>query len=464
MNERNTRSARLLVQIVSALVALSLAFWAWSDDSLLGGGAGFGATQAALLGVAVLLGASCLLPLAWNGRALALVLSTGFVLVVIEFALQLLLSARYRAENRFDAQLLYRPVPGATVEYKRDPINGGDRILYRINSHGFRGDELAPDPEFRIALYGDSFVHGYFSTLENTFAERLELRASEHGIPVEVVNAGVSGYGPDQALKRMQQELAELKPDLVILAVFTGNDFGDLARNKLYRPNGERDVRENEFSVAPALQREMEVHQRELILKRVVRAGVKALARRLGLQVGSTSEVESMTPTERIDYFLAQHLREYEEFVVNGDNEVRELAWDSYDADVSLTPDSDSARFKIALMDGILGRVQRVAAQVGAPVLLVPIPHPLDVGVHEPLAVDRAKYPQYRPRGLVAILEQIAERRHIPFVDLYGPFAKEGTERVYFKGLDDHWSDFGQDLAARVVADALAERRLLRSR
>jgi hypothetical protein len=456
------RPFRRAVRFVSALIALALAAWAISDDSLIGGGPGFGSTQAAVLLVGLLVGASCWLPLVWNARALALVISIGLVLVFAELILQTLLAPRYESENQIDAQILYRPIPGAVRETRRDAINGGDRILYRINSQGFRGDELDAQPTARIVVYGDSFVHAYYSELEHTFAARLEHYLAERlGPGVEVVNAGVSGYGPDQELLKMERELPVLKPDLVLVGVYSGNDFGDLVRNKLFRLDGQGGIQPNAFTIAPKIAREMEVQSNESILKRVIRDAVHALAIRTGLRVPPSGDIESMTKRERLEYFRAQHLREYDEFVLQGDDQVHELAWDSYDADVSLTPKSDAAVYKIRLMDGVIGRMQEVAAKAGAPLVLIPIPHPLDVGGHETGEVDRAKYPDYQPHGLVGILEEIASRRGIPSVDLFSPFAARGTEAVYFHGFDDHWNDAGQDLAAQLVAEFLGSHGLL---
>jgi hypothetical protein len=462
VNEAATRAATRVVRILSLLVGAALAAWAFADDSLVGGGPGFGGSQATILAVGVAVAASTLLPLRWNGRVLALVVSTGFVLVVLEVALQILFAPRYKGENQFDAQLLYRPTPGAVVESSREAINGGDRIRYTIDSQGFRGPELQPKPAGRIAVYGDSFVHAYYSRDENTFARRLQEDVSKRlGEPIEVVNAGVAGYGPDQELLKLERELDLLQPDLVIVAVFSGNDFGDPVRNKLFRVDADGTLRENAFTVDPELKREMDVHRGESILKRIVRNAVKAALVSVGLRAPKSSNLETMTPMQRLEYFRDQHVREYDEFVVKGDDHVRELAWDSYDADVSLEPSSDSARYKIALMDGILARMQAATRKRGVPLVLVPIPHPLDLGHHETGAVDTAKYPDYRPRGLVDQLEGIAARHGIPFVDLYAAFQKKGSESLYFQGWDDHWNDAGQAYAAEVVTDRLAAEGLL---
>ena len=50
---------------------------------------------------------------------------------------------------------------------------------------------------------------------------------------------------------------------------------------------------------------------------------------------------------------MQQHLDEYQEYVVEGDNVIRMLRSDPYSADISLLPDSPSAQYKLALMEAV---------------------------------------------------------------------------------------------------------------
>src|SRR6185295_3641726 len=113
------------------------------------------------------------------------------------------------------------------------PGAGGAWITTELESHGFRGRELA-DPKRgpRVLVVGDSLVMAQTSPLEETYCVKLDAAL---GRQAEVVNAGVSGYGPDQACLRMEQLLAPLAPELVVLVLCAHNDFGDLVRNKLFR-------------------------------------------------------------------------------------------------------------------------------------------------------------------------------------------------------------------------------------
>lgn len=463
---RGSRRRAALVRTSALLLALLLALWSFADDSLVGGGPGFGLTQALILAAGLALAASCLAPVAWTARALTLLVSTALALGASELTLRRLIAARYYRPFRADARTLYRPAPGAVREHRLSEINGGHRILYRINSSGFRGDELDPEAsELRIVVYGDSYIQAEFSALSETFAERLEQRTAERiGRPVEVVNAGVAGYGPDQVVNKMQAELARLSPDLVLMALCSGNDFGDLLRNKLYFMNGRGELQEHALTIHPDIARQMQISRREAILKLILREAANGLLVAAGLRaeaaIGSESvtleQTEAMTGRERMEFFLGQRRREFEEYVVRGDGVLRNTFWDSYDADVSLVPQSESSRYRIAMMGQLLAKIRDLAKEIPVPLTLVLIPHPIDVGGHDIAEVDREKYPAYRPSGLTDALEQIAERHGIPCLNLFSAFEARGSQELYFRGQDDHWNARGQDFAAELATEFLS--------
>ena len=100
-----------------------------------------------------------------------------------------------------------------------------------INSDGWRGPEVAlkrPPGTFRIALLGDSYIEAFEVPFEKTAGEVLERRlAALRGTPVEVLNFAQGGYGTTQQQLTLQHEVWKYSPDLVLLAVTTGNDISD---------------------------------------------------------------------------------------------------------------------------------------------------------------------------------------------------------------------------------------------
>ena len=95
-----------------------------------------------------------------------------------------------------------------------------------INSHGLRGrDFLVPKPPslFRILILGDSGAYGPRVRAEETFAYKLETLLQNYKKPVEVLNAGMSGYTTYNEMQFYRHRGHEYQPDLVIVA-FCLND------------------------------------------------------------------------------------------------------------------------------------------------------------------------------------------------------------------------------------------------
>lgn len=435
------------VRAATALLAVGLAVLASQARSW---------TQGALVAGALGLGACCFLRLEWNARGLAGFVSIALSLLVAELGLRVVLGPRYYAPFQLDERLLYTLVPGASRVFQRPAASGGERIHYRVNRDGFRGEELATERAgARVVVYGDSFIQGEYTELPRTFAERLEHHLSGTGLGSEVVNAGVAGYGPDQVLRKMEAELPALRPDLVLVAIFAGNDFGDLVRNKLYRLGADGSLQENSFAIDPELRERFETARSEPILERILRAALRPLGQPW------TPDEDPSARTRRMEAFLAKSEAEYRAYVLEGDDVVRELLSDPYNADVSLTPASDSARYKIALMDAVVAEMKRLSDRLGITLGLILIPHPIDVASHESGEVDRARHPAYEPSAATDALARIAERHAVPYLDLFTPFRERGGRALYFRGADDHWNELGQDVAAAAAAEFVAANRLL---
>ena len=102
----------------------------------------------------------------------------------------------------------------------------------RINRYGFRHGERAPAKPpgtWRVAVLGDSFIEAFQVPDEQTFCAQLERRLQDCAFladrRVEVLNFGVSGYGTAQELLMLRHYVWQYEPDLVVLAVFPGNDL-----------------------------------------------------------------------------------------------------------------------------------------------------------------------------------------------------------------------------------------------
>jgi lysophospholipase L1-like esterase len=117
-------------------------------------------------------------------------------------------------------------VPGQTFT-TNDP-DGGEPILYRINSEGWHDVEhaRAGDSRTRILVVGDSFTMGYVA-LDQLYTRRLEQLLVEKGFPVEVISMGMNGFSTDQELEVIRREAWAYAPDLVLYQYFPNDDEGN---------------------------------------------------------------------------------------------------------------------------------------------------------------------------------------------------------------------------------------------
>jgi hypothetical protein len=102
-------------------------------------------------------------------------------------------------------------------------------VEVRINSRGYRGREYAwgAPAGFRILGLGDSFAFGFGVKEEDTYLARLERALADRH--VEVINAGLAGMGPDNEARLLAADGPGLRPDLVLVGFYVGNDVIDAA-------------------------------------------------------------------------------------------------------------------------------------------------------------------------------------------------------------------------------------------
>ena len=126
--------------------------------------------------------------------------------------------AQYLATN--DSLIIYDPQLG----WSQRPNVG------HHNPAGFIASEPAvpkePSPgRLRIAIFGGSYTEG---TFEGGWWRVLESELNRNGIPAEVLNFGVAGYGMDQAYLRWKRDGAPYRPQIVIFGFCVGNSYDNL--------------------------------------------------------------------------------------------------------------------------------------------------------------------------------------------------------------------------------------------
>jgi len=138
-------------------------------------------------------------------REIVLALGTASitVAVVVALALAVRIAPRHLTlENQsYDSDLGWAP-PDVT-----------DRV-------GQRGDAVDPDRD-HVVVVGDSIMYGFGVDDDQTAAAQLDRILEDQ----QVLNIAVSGYSIDQDYLYLSRVLPHMRPKLVVVGIFTGNDY-----------------------------------------------------------------------------------------------------------------------------------------------------------------------------------------------------------------------------------------------
>lgn len=169
----------------------------------------------------------------WTGDAAALALGLAFALALAELVLFILVPERALLNPRQDAYWLHRLRERPSVESADSDMVSDARLGWRMRpayrapgvSHNLSGFRGAREPALhptrpRILAIGDSFTYGLGVRDEDTFAALLEQATG-----AELINAGVNGYGIDQALIMWEEKGRQLAPQAVVLGYYVDDFF-----------------------------------------------------------------------------------------------------------------------------------------------------------------------------------------------------------------------------------------------
>jgi lysophospholipase L1-like esterase len=321
------------------------------------------------------------------------------------------------------------------------------RAHVRINSHGLRDREIPYERTTagRILVLGDSFTAGFQVDVDASVTKRLELALNAPDPPgarVEVVNAGVSAWGTDNALLYFLHEGWRYRSDVVVLMFNTGNDVYENHRplvtssimhpdKPFYRLDEGRLVLEN-YPLPPA-----PLHSTVL---RVYRAlwPHSAFVRRVGnvrvvwnyLQA-PPDPVPGLTVAKPGEVYLRRSPESWRE------------AW--------------------RITRGLVLRLRQVVEANGARLVVVVLngreevsPERMRVMLAFNPQLARAEIDPDKPDRLIG---RFLERRGIPTIRLLDAFrarfGADGSEGFY--EWDIHWTEAGHALAAERIAHGLRE-------
>jgi len=148
-------------------------------------------------------------------------LFVSLILAVVGLELYFKNTNRFISATKFDSGLGWTTIPNYNFEEKG--------VRYTTNSFGFRSEEVDPSKE-HVLVMGDSVVWG--PEVQNS--ETVSANLAQYFPEYQVLNLGVSGYGVDQYYLKLKQYISKLNPKLVVVNIFTGNDWDDSIHDSRY--------------------------------------------------------------------------------------------------------------------------------------------------------------------------------------------------------------------------------------
>ena len=288
---------------------------------------------------------------------------------------------------------------------------------FNLNSRGFKDVEFAKErgPNTRrIAGIGDSFVFGVVPYRYN-FLTLLEENLNAKGLDThyEVLNMGIPQTSAREYVSVLINEALPLRPDLVLIFLFVGNDFQEISRR-------------------PALQRSFVV------------AFIKFLYETRRHLEGNVvydplSGYDDDAPTFTAEKFLQLEAGRSEIYIKS----------------------NTMFRERFPLVMNYLSESKEVCSRSGIDLVIVVIPDEVQINaqlqeqVVNILSVDKDKVDFALPNTM---LTQELRKRGIGYIDLLEPFKTTAKEKRLYKLQDTHWNVMGNRLAAALLEDFLHQK------
>ena len=159
------------------------------------------------------------------------IISVLGVLVVFELGVRLFMLHNATFDERLLLSIAYQPsgfvsylpVPGQVIYHEKAGKIDYERVKFRINQEGYRGNDLPfrkNDHEIRIAILGGSHVFDIesFDYQDNPgFPHLIERHFQAQGHNVRVINAGLPGNDTRYFPAKLLLSLRRYHPDIVII-------------------------------------------------------------------------------------------------------------------------------------------------------------------------------------------------------------------------------------------------------
>ncbi|OPZ68167.1 MAG: hypothetical protein BWY82_02617 [Verrucomicrobia bacterium ADurb.Bin474] len=296
------------------------------------------------------------------------------------------------------------------------------------NRDGFRDverPESKPEGFYRVLVVGDSFVWGAYGVdSSHTFTalaeQSLNRNPDSGGRKFEVINAGVVGWGTDNALAFLKSRWDRYQPDAVVIAFCVANDFFD-------------NMRSGEYSVKDGYLVETESLGSDHLLRKIRNWAVSHF-RLAGLAERVILQMDAFKPL----------LKQQEAIRFHGKDQMEVLYGMDQDEQAPIRDRTEEC----------LRQVAAVCSERGAKLSLMPIPsriqvEPVSSGEDLGLSKDQLSVPD-------KVLESMCGSLGIRFVSSLESFRDASAETSLYWELNPHFNSEGNRVAASILGGHIA--------
>jgi hypothetical protein len=311
-----------------------------------------------------------------------------------------------------------RHLPSFHYTYTRPGFSN----LVSYNAMGLRGSDIPanPDPGIpRVLFLGDSFVEGKQVADDQVLTAVLSDIAHEHGRPLDVINAGVAGYGTAEEILLWDQLGASLHPDAVLLGFYPNDVRNNADRHLFVLKDGAVTVGKK-----PRLPRVRWVY--DLRKWMAARSHLYILITQ-GMELMDSPEAGESGPMEGEDVFL----REPTARVTEG--------W-------ALT---------LALLQELKTRVESTGSTFS--IVMFPTRYQVDGTLWRKMLAQRGMTGE--PYDLLTPQQHVvpwAAASGVTLLDLLPVFRDRNTGNSFYHTVDAHWNAAGHRLAAETIYEELS--------
>lgn len=386
----------------------------------------------------------------------SLVLITLLVfLIIFEGVLTFVSPEAIRSEGLYqsDPAVGYIPVPFYEGSVRTSEVD----YSIKINSQSMRDVEHTINKQGdikRILGLGDSFTFGCSVDYEYAYLTQLEKKLNNNGNKVEIIKAGIGGYGTDNEYYYLVNYGLKYKPDIVLVGFFVGNDVRDtmlgfhkynttndiLEWNKtILRSHGvikntEKKEKNEAFSVFKSTALTLFPHSTRFFY------GKYKIIKNKFFGLGEGSQISNSQTNLTILNYETFYKKKYSDDVERGWNET----FDFLMRMKNLTEAKNSTL--VVVIIPVMEQVHKEDWEL----------RKMEYGLNEK-DFDLEK-PQKK-------LINFCEGNNISYIDLLPKFKEKAMkgDKLYYKS-DVHWNEKGHELAADIIAGSLLKENLLKNK